>query len=237
MSFLQAGRSHEPMLRAPAAVLWLLGLLIAAHALRVLASAAVSDRIMIDYALIPARYAADAGEPGTLFEQVVPFFSYMFVHADWTHLGFNCLWLLAFGSVVARRFRAALFFLFFLVCGLGAAATYVVLNPHSPAAVVGASGAISGLMAAGIRMLNIAMSRPREDRAGLIPLWSPLVLTFSLFWVAVNLAFGLTGISIAGETHAIAWEAHLGGYFVGLLLSGPFDMLSRRGVESDLEAS
>jgi membrane associated rhomboid family serine protease len=147
----------------------------------------------------------------------------MFLHADATHLTINCLWLLAFGTVVARRFRPALFLLFFLICGIASAAMYLALAWNSPGGAIGASGAISGLMAAGIRLLRVAALGGPDTRPGLLPILSSQVLMFSLLWVGVNLLFGLTGISMAGEANPIAWQAHLGGYFVGLLLAGPFD--------------
>ena len=60
-------------------------------------------------------------DPGTVWERAIPFVSYMGLHASWTHLVINCLWLLAFGPVVARRFGSVLFLVFFLVCGVAGA--------------------------------------------------------------------------------------------------------------------
>jgi len=54
------------------------------------------------------------------------------------------------------------------------------------------------------------------------------VLMFSGLWVAMNLVFGLTGVAFLGETNAIAWQAHIGGYFAGLFLAGFFDYWARR---------
>jgi membrane associated rhomboid family serine protease len=217
------------MLRAPASVLALIALLVAAHAGRVLAPASVSDLILNNYAFIPLRYAPDALEPGSLLDRAVPFVSYVFIHADWTHLAINCFWLLAFGTVVARRFRPLLFLVFFLVCGAAAAAVHLALNWQSPAAVIGASGGISGLMAAGIRMLAIPGLGMSQPLTRLAPLRSPQVLAFSIFWVAVNLVFGATGLALVGEENSIAWGAHLGGYFFGLFLVAPFDRLAGQG--------
>ncbi len=164
------------------------------------------------------------------------FVSYMFLHADLTHLAINCLWLLAFGAIVARRLGSWKFLLFFLICGVASAAIHLGFNWESPAAVIGASGAISGLMAAGIRMLSVPGVSGAVGRPGLAPILSPQVLVFSLFWVAINLVFGLTGLSFGGETQPIAWDAHLGGYFAGLLLADPFDRWARSG-DGDLPAA
>jgi membrane associated rhomboid family serine protease len=129
---------------------------------------------------------------------------------------------------VARRFRFALFFVFFAVCGVAAAATHLVFNWGSPEPVIGASGAIAGLMAAGVRMLSVQTLRGAETSNELLPILSPQVLMFSALWVIVNLVFGLAGIGFAGESNAIAWQAHLGGYFAGLFLAGSFDHRARK---------
>jgi membrane associated rhomboid family serine protease len=227
MAFLHPGPRREPILKAPASVLVLIAVIVAAHIVRIVLPA--GESIIDQYAFIPLRYSPHALEPGSLLARAIPFVSYMFIHADWTHLIVNCLWLLAFGAVVARRFGGALFVIFFLVCGIAAAAIHLALNWGSPAAVIGASGAISGLMGAGVRMLNVPRHAGGEPERGLAPILSTQVVAFSALWVGINLVFGLSGVSIAGETHLIAWEAHVGGYFVGLALSGPFDSLARNG--------
>jgi membrane associated rhomboid family serine protease len=232
MAFLQSAPAREPFLKAPASVILLIGVLVAAHLGRVFAPAEVSQHILDQYAFIPLRYAPNVLDPGSLLDRAIPFVSYMFLHADATHLIINCLWLLAFGAVVARRFRPTLFLLFFLICGVASAAVYLAFNWNSPGGAIGASGAISGLMAAGVRMLPVAALGGADSRTGLLPILSSQVIVFTLLWIGVSLVFGLTGIGMAGETHAIAWQAHLGGYFAGMLLSGPFDLWARK---SDLD--
>jgi membrane associated rhomboid family serine protease len=226
MAFLQSGHGREPFLKAPVSVLTLIGALVAAHVARMATSAVESERILNEYAFIPLRYSPDALEPGSAIDRAIPFVSYMFLHADVAHLAINCLWLLAFGSVVARRFGTVAFLLFFLICGVASAAIYLALNWESPGAVIGASGAISGLMAAGIRMLRVP--GPDASRPGLASMFSPQVLVFSVLWVAINLVFGFAGFSVSGEIQPIAWQAHLGGYFTGLVLAGPFDRWSHK---------
>jgi membrane associated rhomboid family serine protease len=149
----------------------------------------------------------------------------MFLHADFVHLAVNCVWLLAFGPIVARRYRTVLFLLFFAVCGVAGAATYLAFDWGSPAGVIGASGAISGLMAAGIRMYPWPGSPPARPMA---PIFSSPVLLFTGFWLGTNLLFGILGLGAGGEIQQIAWQAHLGGYFVGLALAGRFEALHGR---------
>src|SRR6202012_293891 len=123
--------------------------------------------------------------------------TYMFLHNDYTHLAINCLWLLAFGPIVARRFGAGLFLLFFAVCGMAGAATHLLFNWGSLEPVIGASAAISGLMAAGMRLLPTerppwAQEGPPTE-AAMLPLWSRQVILFTLIWVVLNVVAGFTG--------------------------------------------
>jgi membrane associated rhomboid family serine protease len=173
--------------------------------------------------------------PGTLWERAVPFVSYMGLHGSWAHLIINCLWLLAFGPIVARRFGNLLFLFFFLVCGLAAAACYLAFNWGSPVPVVGASGAISGLMAGALRMLPGQAPWVTPSEAPLAPFLSRQILMFTLVWAAINVMTAVTGFGVGGESGLIAWQAHLGGFLAGLLLCGPFDSLRPRNVGAPVD--
>jgi membrane associated rhomboid family serine protease len=182
------------------------------------------------FAFIPARYspaflAAHNADPGGWLAQGVPFVSYMALHNDMTHLIINSLWLLAFGPIVARRFGGFLFLLFFLACGVAGALTHLAFNWGSLVPVIGASGAISGLMAAGLRLLPSQAPWARGGAEEMAPIFSRQILAFTAIWMAINLVAGLTGLGVGGETGQIAWQAHLGGYLAGLFLAGPFDRL------------
>lgn len=240
MAFLQSSPPRQPIFRAPAIVLWLIGALALAHAGRVLGPPARAEDMIGEYAFIPARYshaflAAHGIDPGTVWEQVLPFFSYMALHNDWTHLAINCLWLLAFGPIVARRFGAALFLVFFVVCGVMGAVTHLLFNWGNAVPVIGASGAISGLMAAALRMLPGELPWASPGAAPLAPILSRPIVTYTLVWAGVNLLAGLTGLGLGGESGLIAWQAHLGGYLAGLLLCGSFDRLRPRGTPAPLD--
>jgi len=226
MAFFQDNyRAREPFLNAPPTVLWLIGLLLAAHAVRVLLPGNWPEDIISAYALTPARYAAAATQgvtAGGTLGLIVPFVTYMFLHADLTHVGINSLWLLVFGPIVARRLRTLRFLLFFLFCGVVAALVHLAVYWGSPMAVLGASGAISGLMAAGMR---IVYGRLYGDASGLAPIISRPILGFTLVWVIVNFVSGVLRLGVSDDLTLVAWVAHLGGYFAGLTAIGPFDRL------------
>lgn len=228
VSFLRETSRNQPFLRAPAVVLWLIVLLVAAHAARVFVFGRYSDMLFVTYGFVPARYsqhylASHSINPGNVLEQALPFVTYMFLHGSFMHVTVNSLWLLAFGPVVARRFGWTLFLLFFLICGIAGAAVHLACDWGSTAPVIGASAAISGLMAAAFRMLPLSPDgtwRPLES------ILSSRIVVWSAFWVVVNLVAGLTGLGTGGEVQLVAWQAHLGGYAAGLFLAGPFDSLA-----------
>jgi membrane associated rhomboid family serine protease len=240
MAFLQSQPPRQPVFRAPPVVLWLIGVLAALHAARISLPAARAQDLVYEYGLMPARYSrafldSRMLDPGTLWERAVPFVSYMGLHNDWTHLAINCLFLLAFAPIVARRFGTILFLVFFVVCGILGALTYLAFNWGSPAPVVGASGAISGLMAAALRMLPGQSPWAAPGVVPLAPIFSRQMLVFTGVLVAINVLTGITGLPLGGENAQIAWQAHLGGYLAGLLLCGPFDTLRPRSVGAPLD--
>jgi membrane associated rhomboid family serine protease len=243
MAFLMPHAPRQPIFRAPAVVLLLIGALVAAHVARMLVSPDQSLAWINRFAFIPARYSPDflsqhGIDAGTLFERWLPFLSYMALHGSYTHLVINCLFLLAFGPIVARRFGAVLFLFFFLICGVMSAAVYLAFNWGSLEPVIGASGGISGLMAAAMRLLPTerpawATQGPPAE-AAMLPIWSRQILLFSLIWAGLNIVAGVTGLGMGGEVELIAWQAHLGGFAAGLLLSGLFDALRPQTVGEPL---
>ncbi|HEY3636611.1 MAG TPA: rhomboid family intramembrane serine protease [Rhizomicrobium sp.] len=239
MAFLRDTSGPQPFLRAPAVVLWLIFVLLAAHALRVFAFPEDTNQLLLTYGLVPARYShawldSHGMNPGTLVERLLPFVTYMFLHGSWTHVVINSVWLLAFGPVVARRFGSMLFIAFFLVCGIGGALAHLACNWGDSSPAIGASGAISGLMAASFRMLPTSTDgswQPLES------IFAPRILIWTLIWVILNTVAGVTGLGTgSSEVQLVAWQAHLGGYVAGLILAGVFDALAGRRAAFPTEA-
>jgi membrane associated rhomboid family serine protease len=233
MAFLQPAPPRQPFFRAPPIVPGLIVVLALAHGARTMLTPDRSMAMIGDYGFIPARYSrafleSHMADPGTIWDRAVPFVSYMGLHNDWAHLAINCLWLLAFGPIVARRFGAGLFLAFFLVCGVAGAAVHLAFNWGSVMPVVGASGAISGLMGAALRMLPGQTPWATPAAAPLAPIFSRPVVMFTLVWSAINLVAGVTGLGLGGESGQIAWQVHMGGFAAGLLLCGACDRLRPR---------
>ena len=143
----------------------------------------------------------------------------MFVHGGWGHVAMNAVAALAFGPPVARLMGgakgAASFLLFYIACGLAATAGYGLVHPASYDSLVGASGAVFGLMGGALRLLG------RPDNS-LRPLRDRRLLTTAAVIMAVNAAAGLVGLAPGMEGARIAWEAHAFGFVCGAVLIGPW---------------
>jgi membrane associated rhomboid family serine protease len=224
---------RQPIFNVPGVVLGLLVSFVAVHLLRWALPEEDGAWLTAVLAFIPARETGLAADlPGGRLAAVTSFVTHQFVHGDLAHLGINSAWLLAFGSPVARRAGAVRFFVFFLLAGTAGALLYLAINGSALILVVGASGAISGLMGAAFRFLFRSMGDggplglARATSTPLMPLAETLqdrrILMAIVGWTLLNvlLAWGAAGLT---EAAGIAWEAHLGGFYAGLLLYGFFD--------------
>lgn len=160
--------------------------------------------------------------------------TYAFLHGDWTHFGVNALSLTAFGSPVARRLGASIFLTFAGLCAIAGAMTHFALHPFDFNPVVGASAAISGTMAAIARFAFRPDSRIFTQDLSTAPVDSLSKLgrnrqasLFVVLWLGMNFLLGVFPEAI-GVSGAIAWEAHMGGFLVGLVTFGWFDRAARR---------
>jgi membrane associated rhomboid family serine protease len=152
----------------------------------------------------------------------------LFVHGSWPHVVLNASFALAFGSGVARLVGADLrgaiaFFVFYLVCGIFAGWAYLELKAGAQVVLIGASGAVSGLMGGASRLLGRA-----PGSGELAPFLSPQVIGMAAAWIVLNLLIAGLGFAPGVGTAAVAWEAHLAGYAAGLLLIGPLAWLLGR---------
>ena len=247
-------RSSEPLLNVPPVVGTILLVLGLVHALRAWVLSPRADlEFMQLFAFIPARYdpaVVAQGVPGGLGAQIWTFVSYALIHGDVVHLGVNAVWFLAFGSAVARRFGTTRFLVFFAVTAAAGAAMHLATHLGESVAMVGASAAISGCMAAAMRFAfqqggPIASWQPDGTHAFHVPaaplriaLTQPSIVAFLVVWFALNFLLGLGSLSLGGEAQEIAWQAHIGGFLVGLFLFPWFDPVApASGFDQDGGAS
>jgi membrane associated rhomboid family serine protease len=145
----------------------------------------------------------------------------MFLHGGWAHLLFNCLFLWVFGNNVEDSMGRARFVVFYLVCGLAAALAQIAIDPASPVPMVGASGAISGVLGAYL----ILYPRVRvQVFVGFFLMRLPAYFVL-LMWIGMQLLAGLpqvTSLRSATASGVAVW-AHIGGFFAGVVLVKLFE--------------
>jgi membrane associated rhomboid family serine protease len=178
------------------------------------------DAAIAALGFVPAslRYAGAASPGYASVPSGVTIFSSMFLHGGLLHLAGNMLYLWIFGNNVEDAMGHGRFVVFYFVCGVVAALTLALVDPTSRVPMIGASGAISGVLAGYVLLF------PRARVTVIVPLgiiFYPFAL--SAFWV-VSFWFVMQLLSAAfsnPQQPGVAWWAHVGGFAAGLLLT-PF---------------
>jgi membrane associated rhomboid family serine protease len=270
---------RQPIFNIPGAVLATLLILVGVHLARQIIPGGWDDALFKHLAFVPERltfaiapdrvhdsWIALAEQGGTGYRQTEverfvlgdgslqpwTMVSYALLHADWAHIGLNAVWLLAFGSPVARRFGGGRFVAFLAVTAWMGALVQWAAHPLDFIPVIGASAAVSGCMGASLRF----MFQPHVPMAAIIDtaaegrgeafvqpalsirrtLTERRAVTFIVAWFVTNLLFGLGSLSFGLAGGPIAWQAHIGGFAAGLLLFGLFDPVRLNG-EVEAETS
>ena len=232
---------REPILTLPGALTAYIALIAVVH-LRVLLPPELENWTIDVFGFIPKRYDStllNIDFPGGAGARVWTFVSYSLLHANLTHLAFNVLWLLPFGSALARRFGAVRFYVFMAVTAAAGALAHLLTHEHAIAPMIGASASVSGAMAAAMRFAFVkgsflSFSRGDADEAAKVPALSlgqafrdTRVLGFLAVWFGINIIFGVGSIAIGADGGSVAWQAHIGGFLAGLMLFSLFDPVPR----------
>ncbi len=178
-------------------------------------SPAELERLFQTLGVVPARYAGAAwlGDP----QQYLALLTSQFIHAGWLHILMNMWILWVFGDHIEDRMGPVNFLLFYLLCGVLAAGIHVVVYPDSTIPVVGASGAISGVLGAYLLLL------PGARVLVLVPVFFlPLLIylpamLYLLLWFFLQFINAKLAIAM-GDVGGVAWWAHIGGFIAGLAL-------------------
>jgi len=186
------------------------------------------EELVYLFGLVPARYTHPAwtAAVGLPLDTYWPFITSMFLHGGWFHLIANMWSLYLFGDNVEDRLGPFRFFLFYLLAGVAANTVHFVVNHDSTLPVIGASGAIAGVMAAYLRLFPLARIITLFP-VFFIPYFFEIPAFFFMgFWFLSQVFSGTASLAMAEGGGGIAWWAHIGGFIVGFLLVKP--LCSRR---------
>jgi len=172
------------------------------------------------YGLIPAVLFSKSDL--SLIDRLIPFVSSMFLHGGWMHIIGNMLFLYIFGHNIEDRMGHFKYLLFYLSTGFIAAFFQIVMNISSQIPMIGASGAISGVLGAYLIFF------PKSKILTLVPIFIFIkfmripAVVFILFWFGIQLLSGVGSLSASQSTGGVAFWAHIGGFIGGIILAKSF---------------
>lgn len=170
-------------------------------------------------AVVPAEYTAFLqGEPVPMLKLLLAPLVTMFLHGGWAHLLGNMWFLFLFGDNVEDAMGHGRYFVFYLLCGLVATIAHIITNPHSPIPVVGASGAISGVIGAYLVMYPTARILTLVPILFFFDIVLLPALVFIGLWFLFQLSSGLFSLLVP-NIGGVAWWAHIGGFVAGVFLA------------------
>jgi rhomboid family protein len=172
-----------------------------------------SARYFYLYGLVPARYTvAEIARHFTFGQQAFSFLSFQFIHGGFLHILGNMWFLYIFGDNVEDHFGPVRYLFFYLVCGVASGVSHILVNSGSNAPVIGASGAIAGVMGA------YFLLHPKARVLTLIPIFIfPWFVEIPAFFFLV-IWFLIQVFNASGGGGAVAWWAHIGGFLFGMVL-------------------
>ena len=206
----------NPTRRTPYVTYGLIALNIVIFLWEQLFSVADLQGIFLRLSVVPATVAQD---PFTL-ETTLDFVRSMFFHGGWAHLLGNMLYLWLFGDNIEDRFGAILYIGIYFISGFAASIAQILVDPNSPIPLIGASGAIAGVLGSylilfpGVRVRGIIFLGI-FTRSAEWPAWAVLGL-----WFGVQLLNGVASLGVAiGASGGVAFFAHIGGFVMGVVMT------------------
>lgn len=177
------------------------------------------NSFVFQYGAIPALVFGQANLPemGVAIPAYATLVTSMFLHGGWMHLIGNMLYLWIFGNNIEDVMGHARYVTFYLACGILAALSHVLIDPFSSVPMVGASGAISGVLGAYVLLFPRARVLILIPGVGITKVAAGVVLGM---WFVMQLLSG--GMSIGGKGGGVAFFAHIGGFLAGMALIGLF---------------
>jgi membrane associated rhomboid family serine protease len=213
-------RDSIPTTRTPVVVYSLIGINVLVFLFQLSLSPAAAVDFTYTYGLVPWLYFSDAAALRYHLTAIdyLPFLTATFMHGGWLHIIFNMWTLLIFGDTLEERIGSFQFLVFYLSCAVLSTYAHGYFNPESQVPVIGASGAIAGVIGA------YAASFPTARITLLVPVVIiPLIFTvpalaYAGVWFGIQLLQGAWEALRPSMGGGIAWWAHIGGFVSGLVL-------------------
>jgi len=215
-------RDRNPTRRSPIVTIGLIVACFLAFALELSITASGGDaaleRFFEQWGAVPARITA-ALEAGDYFGgAALAMVTSMFLHGGWLHILGNMLYLWIFGNNVEDRLGRIPFLVFYLIGGITAALTQVVIDPHSHAPLVGASGAIAAALGAYIVLFPGARILSLVFLGFFYQLLEVPALIILGFWFVLQLISGAAALGATTASGGVAFFAHIGGFVLGVVV-------------------
>ncbi|NHK26999.1 rhomboid family intramembrane serine protease [Parvularcula flava] len=236
--------TYTPKKGIPTVIIVLLAINVIIYAVRFVLPAGLHEGLIRFFAVVPGRVAStDPDNIMALGHELLTFITHAFLHGDFGHIGFNCLWLLVFGTMMASRFRVEtasgliVFLSFYLTAAVFCGIVFVFASLGENVLLIGASGALSALMAGGVRIGFKRFAHLGPMPAPPLPILDRRVVGVSLVYILLNLSLvtplgGL--VFMTDQPGNVAWEVHIAGFLFGLVTMPFFDSLAgnatRRGM-------
>lgn len=177
------------------------------------------DQFIVQYGLVPLRFLHPYSMQSSVLEgALTPLISSIFMHAGWMHIIGNMWFLWIFGDNIEDRLGHLRFAIFYLLCGIGAALIQVSFHPTSRLPMVGASGAISGVLGAYLVSYPTARIYTLFIFFFIIRFLELPAFFFLVLWFVFQLISGAAELGAGRDTGGVAYWAHMGGFVVGIFL-------------------
>ena len=207
-------KDDNPRVLIPYVTYFIIGLnvLVFIYQYFIIQGAQLSENFIYTYALIPAN------------PSILTIFSSMFMHGGFTHIIFNMWFLWIFGDNIESVLGHKKYLLFYFLCGIGAGLSQIQIDPESTIPMVGASGAIAGVLGAYLFRFPSATVHVLVILIVFITFIRVPAMIVIGFWFLSNLTAGIGTLGIE-QTGGTAWFAHIGGFISGVLFNYLFKII------------
>ncbi len=207
-------KDDNPRVLIPFVTYFIIGLnvLVFIYQYFIIQGAQLSENFIYTYALIPAS------------PSILTIFSSMFMHGGFTHIIFNMWFLWIFGDNIESVLGHKKYLLFYFLCGIGAGLSQIQIDPESTIPMVGASGAIAGVLGAYLFRFPRATVHVLVILIVFITFIRVPAMIVIGFWFLSNLTAGIGTLGIE-QTGGTAWFAHIGGFISGVLFNYLFKII------------